>query len=68
MDILYTLAPIALAETPQPPLEEMCCDGVNVSVRKLADGRYQIVQILSTRPADFLRNELAPGMIIDQNR
>ncbi|MBS6598233.1 MAG: hypothetical protein KH292_02735 [Collinsella sp.] len=37
---------------------------VAVSARQLKEGQYQIVQVLSTRPEDFLRAELAPGTMI----
>ena len=64
MDVLYTLAPIATEESEQPVLKELTCSGVTVSARRLAEGRYQIVQVLSTQPEDFLRTDLAPGTMI----
>lgn len=64
MDVLYTLAPIAMEESEQPVLKELLCGGVAVSARQLAEGRYQIVQVLSTQPEDFLRAEVAPGTVI----
>ena len=64
MDVLYTLAPIALDESEQPVMKELLCGVVAVSARQLKEGQYQIVQVLSTRPEDFLRAELAPGTMI----
>ena len=64
MDVLYTLAPIAVEESEQPVMKELLCGGVTVSARKLHEGQYQIVQVLSTRPEDFLRADLAPGTMI----
>lgn len=64
MDVLYTLAPIALAESEPIVLKELTCGGVTVSARQLAEGRYQIVQVLSTQPEDFLRADVAPGTVI----
>ena len=64
MDVLYTLAPIATEESEQPILKELTCGGVTVSARKLAEGRYQIVQVLSAQPEDFLRMDVAPGTMI----
>ncbi len=39
--------------------------GAKVMVEPLADGRGRILQVLSTNPNDFLREELSPGAIVN---
>jgi len=38
--------------------------GRNVEVMKTSEGSYQLLQIISTNPQDFLDSDLAPGNII----
>lgn len=38
--------------------------GVPVLVQRRADGSEKIVQLLSTNPADFLRQDLNPGALV----
>lgn len=39
-------------------------NGVPAIVRKNSSGKEEIVQLLSTNPHDYLRQELSPGMQI----
>jgi len=40
--------------------------GKSVLARKLEDGSYEVEQLLSTDPQDFLNQTFAPGQIIQQ--
>lgn len=39
--------------------------GVKVLVETLADGKGRVCQVMSTNPADFLREDLTPGTIVN---
>jgi len=64
--ILYT--PLSITDIfpseEQPRSELISSNGKQVLARGLADGSYQIEQLVSTDPQDFLNGGLAPGMIV----
>lgn len=64
MDVIYTMAPLAMETADEQPLKLMNCGGVEVYAQVVSEGQYQVVQIMSTDPADFLRKELYPGAVI----
>lgn len=39
-------------------------NGIPALVRDAGNGRAELVQLLSTDPADYLRGELAPGALV----
>lgn len=41
-------------------------NGKSLYCEKKADGSFEIVQLLSTDPQDFLNQQLSPGTIISQ--
>ena len=45
--------------------ENVYYNGVLVTVERIAVNRYQIVNVLSTDPKDYLREELQPGKMIE---
>lgn len=64
--ILYT--PVSMTDI-FPSEEQSRCElissnGKQVLARGLEDGSYQVEQLISTDPQDFLDGGLAPGMII----
>lgn len=65
--MLYTIIPeeIVLAELDKvPPQQEIAYRGRRLRVLPLPDGKYQIVQLLSSDPRDFLSPEFSPGRVI----
>jgi len=65
--MLYTIIPeeIVLAELDKvPPQQEITYRGRRLRVLPLPDGKYQIVQLLSSDPRDFLSPEFSPGRVI----
>lgn len=65
--MLYTIVPeeIVLGELDKVSAsQELTYRGKRVRVLPLADGKYQIVQLISSNPNDFLRSEFSPGAII----
>ncbi len=49
----------------QPKLQTIEYRGVTLEVEWLAFGQMRIHRLLSPRPADYLREEWAPGQIVD---
>lgn len=46
-------------------IESVMYNGRTINAEKLQDGSYQIQQLLSTDPHDFLNAEFIPGKIIN---
>ncbi|AIF43706.1 YlzJ-like family protein [Virgibacillus sp. SK37] len=44
--------------------EYISYEGRTICVNKTADGEYQLVQLLSTDPQDFLNDKYTPGRIL----
>lgn len=51
------------AQLPQRKITEV--KGTKVLVEPMADGKGRVCQVLSTNPADFLREDLTPGAIVN---
>ncbi|MBF7083035.1 YlzJ-like family protein [Desulfallas sp. Bu1-1] len=71
--ILYTpmqleLVLAGLDQVTRSGEEETTVDGIPAIVRRTADGKEQIVQLLSTNPADYLRKDLCPGALVRSDR
>lgn len=64
MDVIYSLAPLATEEEKMPTLTMTTYHGCSCYVRKIDDKHAQIVQVLTTRLSDQLRQDLYPGKII----
>ena len=66
MDVFYTLYPVNFAQSKDNQQERLLMEyqGVKMYAHHLKGREYQIEQILSTEPQDFLKANLAPGMII----
>ena len=67
MDVFYTLYPVNFVqEKEEKPKEWLLMEyqGVKMYVHHLKDREYQVEQILSTEPQDFIKANIAPGMII----
>lgn len=66
--ILWTVVPeeIIFAGQNQPVIscEEIEYLGQKVMAEKISQNEFRIVRLLTTDPADYLRNELQPGRII----
>ncbi|SDD44205.1 YlzJ-like family protein [Sporomusa acidovorans] len=66
--ILWTIVPedIIFAGKNQPviPCEEIEYLGQKVLAEKISHNEFRVVRLLTTDPADYLRNELQPGQII----
>jgi len=64
MSVYYTIYPIQFAQ--ENPCQMLLCtyQGVKMYVRHISGRDYQIQQILSTEPKDFLNRNIAPGKII----
>ena len=65
--ILWTVLPVELVlagEEKVAEYEEMEYAGVAVQVEKLSPLECRIVRILSTDPADFLRDDIQPGLVL----
>lgn len=64
--ILYT--PLAATDIfPHEGSENYCClqyKGKSVYAKKLDDGSYEVQQLLSTDPNDFLSGQHMPGTVI----
>ncbi|MBT9133347.1 MAG: hypothetical protein DDT38_00068 [Firmicutes bacterium] len=65
--MLYTIIPeeIVLADLEKVSAsQEITFRGRRLRVLPLPDGKYQIVQLISSNPCDFLSPEFAPGKIL----
>lgn len=68
--ILYTPMQLELVlegfdQTTYPDYREVNYRGVTMLVADDGHGGTRIIKLLSTRPADYLRPELAPGNLIE---
>lgn len=68
--ILYTPMQLELVlegfdKTIYPDYEKIDYDGVSLLVERTALGQRKIVKLLSTKPRDYLRQDLVPGAIIE---
>ena len=64
---LWTIVPEELILGQKPdmsPYEEIEFAGTKMLVEKIAAGQCRIVRLLSTDPADYLRSELQPGLVL----
>ena len=65
MSIIYTPLPIELVlegiDKEGPPYQEMEVNGVKLLVEQQSMDKCRVVRLLSTNPADFLKNEYQPG-------
>ncbi len=65
--VLWTIVPeeTIFAEHIEPMVyEEIEYSGQKVMVEKISQNQFRVIRILTTVPADYLRNELQPGTII----
>ncbi|MBP2635881.1 MAG: YlzJ-like protein [Firmicutes bacterium] len=65
--VLWTIVPeeAIFAESIQPVVyEEMQYLGQKVMVEKISPNQFRVVRLLTTAPADYLRNDLQPGTVI----
>ncbi|MEG3070610.1 MAG: hypothetical protein HQP61_00730 [Peptococcaceae bacterium] len=68
--ILYTPMQLELVlegfdQTKYPEYKEIKYKGVPVLVEKTDSGEQKIVKLLSTDPADYLKQEMSPGSLIE---
>ncbi len=68
--ILYTPMQLELVlegfdQTKYPEYKEIKYKGVPVLVEKTDSGEQKIVKLLSTDPADYLKQEISPGSLIE---
>jgi len=68
--ILYTPMQLELVlegfdTTSYPDYKNIEYQGVPMVVEPYGSGKYRIVRLLSTNPYDYLKPELAPGMVIN---
>jgi hypothetical protein len=68
--ILYTPMQLELVlegldKTEYPNYEKIEYDGVSMLVERTNLGQRKIVKLLSTKPRDYLRQDLFPGAIIE---
>ncbi|NLJ75702.1 MAG: hypothetical protein GX325_00360 [Peptococcaceae bacterium] len=68
--ILYTPMQLELVlegfdKTKYPEYKEIKYKGVPVLVEKTDSGEQKIVKLLSTDPADYLKQEMLPGNLIE---
>ncbi|MGI6491675.1 MAG: hypothetical protein GX949_05510 [Peptococcaceae bacterium] len=68
--ILYTPMQLELVlegfdTTRYPDYKNIEYQGVAMVVEPCSPGEYRIVRLLSTNPQDYLKLELAPGMVIN---
>ena len=66
MDVIYSLYPVDFAQenSEQGELLLMDYQGVKLYARHLKGREYQVEQILSTEPQDFLKKSIATGAVI----
>lgn len=65
--ILWTIMPEELVfsqESNPIPYEEIEFAGAKMMVEKVSDSERRIVRILSTDPADYLRQDIQPGNLL----
>lgn len=67
--ILYTpmqleLVLAGLEQMKHESIKKTTIDGVPALVRDVGCDKKELVQVLSTKPADFLRGDLYPGAIV----
>jgi len=66
--ILWTVMPIDMvfaSSAPPPQYQEIVYAGTNVLVEKISPTQCRIVRLLTTNPADYLRPEIQPGVILN---
>ena len=65
--ILWTIMPEELVfsqDIPISPYEEIEYAGAKMMVEKVSASQCRIVRILSTNPADYLRQDIQPGIVL----
>ena len=67
MTVLWTVLPLEMVFDGWekcPVYEEIDFAGARVEVERLSPLESRVVRLLSTDPADFLRPELQPGVLV----
>lgn len=66
--IMWTVVPMDIVfnpAEPAPTYEELNYNGTNMLVEKLSPTQCRIVRLLSTNPADYLRPDIQPGVVLN---
>ncbi len=65
MSIIYTPLPIELVlegiDKEGPQYQELEVNGVKLLVEQQGIDKWRVVRLISTNPADYLKNEFLPG-------